>query len=83
MAPHWCDEVSIRWRRSIGRWVYYLWLAPSGRYELCRTMPDGESDDVVARGRIYGEMTPSEVLAYVIEELREIADEMEKTIEPQ
>jgi len=46
-------------------------------------MPDGESDDVVARGRIYGEMTPSEVLAYVIEELREIADEMEKTIELQ
>jgi hypothetical protein len=63
--------------------VYYLWLAPSGRYELCRTMPDGESDDVVARGRIYGEMTPSEVLAYVIEELREIVDEMEQTIEPQ
>jgi len=75
--------VTLRWRRTIGRWVYYLWLAPSGRYELCRTMPDGESDDVVARGRIYGNMSASEVLAYVIEELREIADEMENTIEPQ
>ena len=74
--------MSVRWRRTIGRWVYYLWLAPSGRYELCRTMPD-DADDVVARGRIYGEMTPVEVLAYVIEELREIADEMEKTIELQ
>ncbi len=83
MAPHWGGAMSIQWRRTIGRWVYYLWLAPSGRYELYRTIPDGESDDVVARGRIYGEMSASEVLAYVIEELREIADEMENTIEPQ
>ena len=72
--------MSIRWRRTIGRWVYYLWLAPSGRYELCRTMPD-DADDVVARGRLYGEMSASEVLAYVIEELREIADELEATSE--
>ena len=80
MATDWCGTMSVRWRRTIGRWVYYLWLAPSGRYELCRTMPD-DADDVVARGRLYGEMSASEVLAYVIEELREIADEMEKTIE--
>lgn len=73
--------MSVRWRRQIGRYLYVLYMLPSGRYFMVREMPAGEDDDIVARGRALPGMAPTEILRWVIEELREIADEMEKTDE--
>ena len=73
--------MSVRWRRQIGRYTYVLYVLPSGRYLMVREMPAGEDDDIVARGRALPGMDSEAIILWVVEELREIADEMEKTDE--
>jgi hypothetical protein len=50
------------------------------RYVLLREMPDRD-DEVIAHGRALDDMTPNEVLRWVADELREIANELETTDE--
>lgn len=73
--------MNIRWRRQIGRYTYVLYVLPSMRYLLIREMPADDDDDVVARGRALPGMNSVEIVRWVVEELREIADEMEKADE--
>jgi hypothetical protein len=55
-------------------------MLASGRYVLLREMPDRD-DEVIAHGRALDHMTPNEVLRWVADELREIANELETTDE--
>ena len=74
--------MTLRWRREIGRYPVSLYvIPPSMRYILVREMPGDADDEVIAHGRALDHMTPNEVLRWVADELREIANELETTDE--
>jgi len=49
------------------------------RYHLVREMPGDADDEVIAHGRALPGMDAKDILRWVADELREIADELEKT----
>jgi len=54
-------------------------MSPSMRYHLVREMPGDADDEVIAHGRALPGMDAKDILRWVADELREIADELEKT----
>jgi len=73
-----------RWH--VGRFLYRLDVAPSGRWMIVRERIGPDDDEVVVRGRCLGLADDAELLAVAVEELRTVAqcieDEAEAVIDP-